>query len=285
MFVQAVASGLFLAALYGLAAFGLTIVYGVLDILNFAHGALLVLAAYLTAEFVLHDVPFWVSALLSIGLIAGVGALLELSVFRRVERDHTAGLVASIGVIAIVGSIILQVWGPEPYSLPRLATGSVEFFGANLLIDRLLIIGIAAVALTAAELYISRAGWGKVLRAVAADPDSAYLNGIRVRRVKTAAFTIGAALAAFAGILIGTASTFDASLGEQFVLNAFIIIILGGVGSTKGTIGGAIILGMAEAFGVAYLDIAVAQLVPLAVLAMVLLVRPQGLFGKVSQRV
>ncbi|MDR7255087.1 branched-chain amino acid transport system permease protein [Nocardioides sp. BE266] len=285
MFVQAVASGLFLAALYGLAAFGLTIVYGVLDILNFAHGALLVLAAYLTAEFVLHDVPFWVSALLSIGLIAGVGALLELSVFRRVERDHTAGLVASIGVIAIVGSIILQVWGPEPYSLPRLATGSVEFFGANLLIDRLLIIGIAAVALTAAELYISRAGWGKVLRAVAADPDSAYLNGIRVRRVKTAAFTIGAALAAFAGILIGTASTFDASLGEQFVLKAFIIIILGGVGSTKGTIGGAIILGMAEAFGVAYLDIAVAQLVPLAVLAMVLLVRPQGLFGKVSQRV
>ncbi|WP_310253803.1 branched-chain amino acid ABC transporter permease [Nocardioides sp. BE266] len=283
--MQAVASGLFLAALYGLAAFGLTIVYGVLDILNFAHGALLVLAAYLTAEFVLHDVPFWVSALLSIGLIAGVGALLELSVFRRVERDHTAGLVASIGVIAIVGSIILQVWGPEPYSLPRLATGSVEFFGANLLIDRLLIIGIAAVALTAAELYISRAGWGKVLRAVAADPDSAYLNGIRVRRVKTAAFTIGAALAAFAGILIGTASTFDASLGEQFVLKAFIIIILGGVGSTKGTIGGAIILGMAEAFGVAYLDIAVAQLVPLAVLAMVLLVRPQGLFGKVSQRV
>jgi len=285
LFVQALASGLFLGALYGLAAFGLTIVYGVLGILNFAHGALLVLAAYLAAEFIVLGIPFWGACIFAIAVVAGLGALLELGIFRRVERDATAGLVVSIGLIAIVDSVILQVWGPDPYSLPRLAEGSTKALGASLLTDRLIIIAIAAAGLIGAELFISRAGWGKVLRAVASDADSAYLNGVSVKRVKTAAFTIGAALAALAGVLIGTATPFQGSLGEQFVLKAFIVIILGGVGSTKGTIGGALILGTAEAFGVAYLNIAVAQLVPLAVLAVVLLTRPQGLFGKVSQRV
>jgi len=284
MLLQTLTSGLFLAALYSLAAFGLAIVYGVLDILNFAHGALIVLGAYLAVTFVQNDIPFWIAAPLAVLIIALVGLILQRFLFRRVEQQTIAGLVISIGLIAIANTIISVIWGPDQYSLPRLLGGSVAVGGTQLPQDRLLIIGIAVISLGLAELGIARTGWGKLLRATAEDDQAAALQGIPVARVKTIAFTVGAALAAIAGVLIGTAIPFDPQLGENFLIKAFIIIIIGGAGSTKGALVGAGILGVTEAFGASYLNAAVAQLVPLLVLAAVLFIRPQGVFGRVTER-
>jgi branched-chain amino acid transport system permease protein len=282
--VDALASGLTLAAVYGLAAFGLAIVFGVLDILNFAHGALLVLGAYVVVELITHGVPFWVAVPISVLVIALLGLILQIALFRHVEREHIAGLILSIGLIAIIDTVVLQIWGPDPYRVPRLVEGSVSLFGSNVPSDRLVIIGFAIVALGAAEVGIARTGWGKLLRATAEDGEAASLQGVPVARIKTITFAVGAGLAALAGALIATTTPIVPQLGENILIKAFIIIIIGGVGSTGGALVGALVLGMAEAFGVAYLNSGFAQLVPLVVLAAVLLIRPQGIFGRVAAR-
>jgi branched-chain amino acid transport system permease protein len=284
MLLETLVSGLFLAAVYALAAFGLTIVFGVLDILNFAHGALLVLGAYLVVALVARGVGFGFAAPVAVLAIALVGLVLQRTLFRRVERQAIAGLILSIGLIAIADTIILQVWGPDPYHLARLVEGSFRVGDSALPKDHLLIIAIAIIALGAAEVGIARAGWGKLLRATAEDDEAASLQGVPVGRVKTVAFTAGAGLAAFAGILIGTTTPIEPQLGENILIKAFIIIIIGGAGSTGGTLIGAAILGITEAVGTAYLDQTIAQLVPLVVLALVLFFRPQGVFGRASAR-
>jgi branched-chain amino acid transport system permease protein len=282
--LQTLTSGLFLAAIYALAAFGLAIVYGVLDILNFAHGALLVLGAYLAFSFREGGAPLWLAAVLAVAAIALIGLVLQRLLFRRVEKEPVAGLVLSIGLIAIANSVILSAYGPDQYRLPRLLDGSLTIGDTQLPQDRLLIIAVAVTGLGLVELGIARAGWGKLLRATAEDDEAASLQGIPVARVKTIAFTAGAALAAVAGVLIATTTPFDAHLGENLLIKAFVIIIIGGVGSTKGALAGAGILGLAEAFSTTYLSTAIAQLVPLLVLAVVLLARPQGIFGRVTER-
>lgn len=284
MLVDALASGLTLAAVYGLAAFGLAIVFGVLDILNFAHGALLVLGAYFVVEMITRGIPFWVAVPIAVLAVAVLGLVLQIALFRHVEREHIAGLILSIGLIAIIDTVVLQVWGPDPYRVDRLLDGSVEILGSNVPSDRLLIIGFAIVALGAAELGIARTGWGKLLRATAEDGEAASLQGVPVSRIKTITFAVGAGLAALAGAIIATTTPIIPQLGENILIKAFIIIIIGGVGSTGGALVGAVVLGMAEAFGVAYLNVGFAQLVPLVVLAIVLLVRPQGIFGRVAAR-
>jgi branched-chain amino acid transport system permease protein len=284
MLLQTLTSGLFLAAIYALAAFGLAIVYGVLDILNFAHGVLLVLGAYLAFSFIEAGAPMLLAAVLAVVAIGVVGLVLQRLLFRRVEKEPIAGLVLSIGLIAIANSVILSVYGPDQYRLPRLLDGSVHVGETQLPQDRLLIIAIALIGLSLVELGIARSGWGKLLRATAEDDEAASLQGIPVARVKTIAFIAGAALAAVAGVLIATTTPFDAHLGENLLIKAFVIIIIGGVGSTKGALVGAGILGLAEAFSTTYLSTAVAQLVPLLVLAVVLFARPQGVFGRITVR-
>lgn len=284
MLIDTLASGLLLAAVYGLAAFGLAIVFGVLDILNFAHGALLVVGAYIVVELTSHGLLFWLAVPVSVVAVGLIGLLLQVVLFRRVEQEHIAGLILSIGLIAIADTVILQVWGPDPYTVPRLLDGSVQILGSNIPSDRLLIIGIAIVALGLAELGIARTGWGKILRATAEDSEAAALQGVPVARTKTITFAVGAGLAALAGSIIATTTPIIPQLGENILIKAFIIIIIGGVGSTGGALVGALVLGMAEAFGVAYLNAGFAQLVPLVVLAIVLLARPQGIFGRVTAR-
>lgn len=285
MFLEAATSGFFLAATYAIAAFGLVIVFGVLDILNFAHGALLVLSAYLASSLIIGGVPYWIALVGIVAVMALAGMGLERTIFRRVEGEVIAGLVVSIGIIAIVDTAILRFWGPEPRTLPRLVEGSVSVGSATLPVDRLLIIAGVAVVLVLAQVALTRSRWGKILRATAQQQDAASLQGIPVDRVKTVAFGIGTALAALAGVVIASTVTFDTHLGESLVIKSFIVIIIGGVGSTTGAMVGASILGFAEAFGSAYFGVAVAQLIPLIALAAVLLVRPHGIFGRRLERV
>ncbi len=246
---------------------------------------MLVLSAYLASSLIVGGTPLWLALPLVVAGMGIFGMALERVVFRRVEGDVIAGLVVSIGIIAIVDTLILQVWGPEPRSLPQFVDGAVTIGSATVPLDRLMIIAAVAVILVLAQLALTRSRWGKVLRATAQLQDAAALQGIPVERVKAIAFALGTALAALAGVVISTTVTFDAHLGESLVIKAFIVIIIGGVGSTTGAMAGAVVLGFAEAFSSAYAGVGTAQLVPLLVLAAVLLLRPQGIFGRRLERV
>lgn len=285
MLVETLFAGLFLASLYALAAFGLAIVYGVLHVLNFAHGALLTFGAYLVYQLVNSGWPLWPAILAVTGLMAVVGVVLELLLFRRVIDRPLSGLIISIGLIGIIDSLVVVEWGPDPKALPRMISGSVTMFGGIIAKDRIVVVAIAILGLGLAQLAITRSSWGKLLRATAEDRDAAALQGVPVLRVRTAAFVIGAGLAAFAGGIIGTTLPVEPALGDNLILKAFIVIIVGGVGSTGGTLLGAAVVGLAEAVSIAYLPTATAQVAPLAVLVVILLTRPQGIVGTLTERV
>lgn len=285
MLLQTLTSAMFLASIYAMAAFGLVIVFGVLDILNFAHGALLVVSAYLATVLTMAGLPLLAAGAVVVVLMGAAGAALGRGLFQRVEGNVNAGLVLSVGLIAVIDTVILRAWGPEPRSLPRVVEGGVTVGSVSLPADRLVIIAIAIATMTAAQLVITRTRWGKMLRATAQQKEAAALQGIPVARVTTGAFAVGVALAAAAGVLVGSTGQFDAQLGDALIIKAFIVIILGGAGSTLGAMVGAVILGFAEAFSTTFFGIAVAQAVPLLALAVVLVVRPQGLFGRRSVRV
>jgi len=285
MLVETIFAGLFLASIYALAAFGLAIVYGVLHVLNFAHGALLTLSAYLVFQLVTSGWPFWGAIIAVTVVAAGIGVLLELFLFRRVIDRPLSGLIISIGLIGIIDSLVAVGWGPDPRALPRMVDGSMTVFGGIIAKDRVLVVVIAIVGLGLAQLAITRAPWGKLLRATAEDREAAAMQGIPVLRVRTAAFVVGAGLAAVAGGIIGTTLPVEPGLGDNLILKAFIVIIVGGVGSTGGTLLGAAVVGLAEALSISYMPTSTAQLVPLAVLIVILLTRPQGIAGTLNERV
>lgn len=285
LLVQATASGVFLAATYAIASLGLTVVYGVLGILNFAHAQFLLLGAYVIVELGQHGVSYWIALPLAMLSMALLGFVVEVSLFRPVRGTPINGLIISVGLIAVFGTVVLETWGPGTYPLPRIVEGTVSILGARVPKDRLVIIAASAVALLAVQLWIARSRWGKVLRATAEDEEAALLHGIPVSRVKTIAFMAGCALAALAGGALGTVVPVEPVLGESVLIKAFIVVVIGGAGSTSGAVLGALVVGLAEAYGVAYLPTLPAQLVPLLVLAAVLLIRPQGIFGNVTVRV
>ncbi|MDZ7676175.1 MAG: branched-chain amino acid ABC transporter permease [Acidimicrobiales bacterium] len=284
MLVETLFAGLFLAAIYALAAFGLAIVYGVLHVLNFAHGALLTLSAYLVFELVSSGWSLWPAIAVVTVITAALGVVLELLLFRRVIDRPLSGLIISIGLIGIIDSIVVVEWGPDPRALPTMLEGSVTILGGIIAKDRVLVVAIAIVGLGLAQLAITRTPWGKLLRATAEDREAAALQGVPVLRVRTAAFVAGAGLAAVAGGIIGTTLPVEPALGDNLVLKAFIVIIVGGVGTTGGTLLGAGV-GLAEALSIAYLPTSAAQLAPLAVLIVILLTRPQGIVGTLTERV
>lgn len=284
MFIDALVSGLATAALYAIAAIGLAIVYGVLDVLNFAHGVMIAAGAYLVIAVTGLGANYGIAVMVAVVVVGGVGLLLHLGLFRRVEKNHIAGLIVSIGLIGIGNTVFLEVWGPDPLPYRPLVDGAIPLFGAFVPTYRILIIGIAIAILVALEWAIRRTSWGKTLRATSEDGEAAALQGVPVGRVKAIGFTLGAALAGFAGALVVTTEPASTSMAHTYVMNAFLIIIIGGMGSTQGAMVGALILGLAEAFAKTYANAGVATIVPLVVLAAVLLIRPQGIFGREAAR-
>ena len=284
---QILANGLYLGAQYALIALGLTLIFSLMNVLNFAHGQMYVLGGFVTYTFVSQlGMPFVVGLVASAITLAIVGALIEKFLFRpvirRSHREESTMLLAA-GIAFFLDAVILLVFGEKQRGVPKIVNG-VFNWGYRLIMpyDRILI-GVLAIAIIAAFiLFMQYSRAGRAMRALAQDRVAAQLMGVDVDRYSMIGFALGAMLAGLVGGLLVTITGINLGMGGPTSIKAFLMIMIGGAGVISGAIAGGFILGMMESIGLtalaAYGDIT--YLVIFASLMAFLAVRPQGLMGK-----
>ncbi len=279
--------GVFIGGLYGLAAAGLSLVFGVLRVLNVAHGDLIMLGGYAAFWlFALLGLDPFLSLVLVIPAALAAGALLYWGLFGFVVRfpDETRiknSLLVSFGLALALHAMAVRLWTADERSITTSYGGDV--FGlAGLAISRVrlgsLLVAFGLIALV--HLLLTRWRWGQAIRATAEDWQAALLVGIDVRRAYLLAFAIGTALAGAAGSLVSVGYSVSPSIGLEWTLKALIVVVLAGLGSMIGTFLGGIVLGVAEAASAAAFGGPYREVVGLVIILAILIARPQGLFGR-----
>ncbi len=281
-----------------LLAAGLTLVFGIMDTMNLAHGSLYMAGAYVAAR--VHDSSgqFVLAVLVAVGVTVCVAAVLEVLIMRRLyRRDHLAQVLATFGLILIADDAVKALWGPSPIMAPTPAAlaGPVRLMdGLPYSSYRLLLIGVGVLVAVGLYWLVNRTRMGMLVRAGAADRQMAEFMGVRVGRVFSFVFLLGAALAALAGALMGPVSAVQIGMGEAILIPALVVIVIGGVGSVRGAFVASLLVGLIDTSGRAFLppllrevlspslaaDVgpALASISMYALMAVVLTLKPAGLF-------
>lgn len=282
MFFQQLLNGLTIGGVYALVALGLTLVYGILHIPNFAHGALYMAGAYV-AFYCMESLGlnYWLAMIASAAVVAVLAMLAERLVFYRLRNaPGLHHMIAAIGILLFLEAGAQAIWGADFHRMSSPYGDLVEFFGLTTVGQRLLILAGAVVLVTVLHLFLTRTTTGLTIIAMAQNRDGAALVGINATRVTMLVFAISGALAAVAAVLYSPINLVYPSMGHLVITKAFVIIILGGMGSFPGAIVGGLIIGLAEAFGGFYLSTDYKDLIAFVMLVAILSVRPQGLFSK-----
>jgi branched-subunit amino acid ABC-type transport system permease component len=265
-----------------LVAAGLSLIFGVLRVLNFAHGALYMIGAYLTYAVVrASGGSFWLGLLVGPVLVALVGWAMEVFFLRRVYRADVAfQLLLTFAFVLVFDDLVKLVFGPVYQSppTPRSLSGAVSVLGSPLPTYHLFILGAGCAVALGLWLFLEKTRWGLLVRATAADREMARGLGVRSSRLFTGVFMLGAWLAGLGGALSVPVRTISPGMGELIIIEAFVVVVLGGLGSLRGAFLGALAIGLLHSYGTVYLpvfELALAYLV----MAAVLVVRPWGLFG------
>ena len=282
LFLQQLINGIALGSVYSLVALGLTLVFGVLKIPNFAHGALYMVGAYATYVFLtILGVPYLLSIALAAVILALLGVLLERLVFHPLrDRSHVQAMIAAIGVLFFLEASAQKLFGPEFHRMPTPYDTVVNLFGLTVTTQRLLVIGASVLVMIALFIFLKRTVTGATIEAMAQNRAGAQLVGINTDRVSMLTFAISAALAAIAAALIAPINLVSPTMGEVINAKVFAIIVLGGMGSIPGAIVGGFLLALVETFTIAYGNPDFADIIGFAVLVLVLAIRPTGLFSK-----
>jgi branched-chain amino acid transport system permease protein len=285
--LQALYSGVITGAYYALVALGLALVFGTMKIINLAHGELVLLAAYVayTAEsqFGLNPLAAIPFALTLVGIVAVLVYLLV----GRIKKDRELNsLILTFGVGIILTNFVLLVWSADIHSTTTAWFQEAVVVGDLLYSSRseilFFLIGVALVLAT--WWWLSRTWYGRAIRAVSSNRDAAMLMGVNPRQTEILSFLVASVLATVAGIAIYTGQVIQPSLGHALTIKAFIITVLAGMGSIPGVLLGAVLIGVIEALTVTYWSSALQELTGMVLFLVVLLVRPQGLFGFGARR-
>lgn len=282
LFLQQLFNGVMLGSTYAIVAVGLTLVFGILHVPNFAHGHLYMLGAYL-AFFLMtnYGFGFWIALFSSVVIMAVVGVILERMAYRPLrERPHIDSFISAVGALMILETSVIVIWGPQGRRIPNPYPDIVELFGVTMSHQRLLVILAAILMILGLHLFIKRTTLGAAIEAVAQNPEGAMLVGIDVNRVSSLTFAISAATAAAAACLVAPIFIISPTMGALLGMKAFVIVILGGLGSIPGAILGGYILGLVEALGGGYLSAAYKDVYAFGALILILSIKPTGLFGK-----
>jgi len=282
LLLQAVVSGLLLGGVYGLVASGLTLIFGVLRIINFAHGAVMMLAMYASYWlWVWLGMDPYLSVLLTAPAFFVLGMAIQRAVIEpnRAAAEHNQ-LLLTLGLALFLENLALVLWQGDFRTL-RVPYANASFVIGDALVEmsRLVAAGGAVLLALALFVFLRRTDVGKAIRALSEEREGAMLVGIDVARIRAVAFGIGSACAAVAGALITPFFYIAPDVGESFNLMAFVVVVLGGMGNFIGALVGGLIVGLAESLGAALLPGSLKQLVVFVIFVLVLLFRPEGLFG------
>lgn len=290
-------NGLQFGLMLFLLAAGLTLVFGIMDVINLAHGSLYMIGAYITASVASKSGSLLLAVVVAMAATAVLGVVLELSVLRRLyRRDHLSQVLATFALILISNDAVRMVWGDQPVmlALPEALSGPVEIGEFIYPAYRLLIVGVGLV--TAAALYwlVTKTRVGMWVRAGASNREMAKAMGVNVRRLFTLVFAFGAALCALAGSLLGPLLAVQVGMGESILILTFVVIVIGGIGSIRGALVGSLIVGIVDTLGRALLPTllgefftveiaaslgpALASILVYMLMASILFWKPEGLF-------
>jgi branched-chain amino acid transport system permease protein len=281
--VQAVVSGLLFGGVYSLMAIGLTLIFGVMRVVNFAHGDLMVWAMYLAwlgaTRFGIDPYVGFVGAA-AILFVAGFAIQRQL-VDRILDAPHEMQILLMLGVALVLENTALVAFGPEPQRVRTPLTQAAVWLGPVFVDVGRLVTFVVAIALTLAlSLFLYRSDMGRQMRAVADNAYGAHVIGTDVRRVSALAFAVGAACVGAAGALVAPLLPFQPPTGLQLSVTSFNIVIIGGMGSLLGAFVGGLLVSIAESLGAVFLNPSMKELVSFALLVVILLVRPAGIFGR-----
>lgn len=279
---QSVVSGLLLGGVYALVSVGLTLIFGVLGVVNFAHGAMLSLSIYLVYAMTTNlGLPLYVATLLAVPLMLGFGYVVQRGLLHKLvlAGSHESPLLVTLGLSLLISNLLLMVFGGRPLSVPSPVDGSVRIFGAIASYERLIAFGGAALVAVVLTLILKKTSFGMSIRAVASNSQGAALVGVNVGRVYALTFGIGAACVGVAGGLLAPILSLTPAVGEEFTILAFVIVVLGGLGSVVGAMVGGLVIGLVQTVGALYLPGTGSLILVFAVFVLMLLFRPQGLFG------
>jgi len=291
-------NGLQFGLMLFLLAAGLTLVFGIMDMINLAHGSIYMVGAYLIASITTASGSFWMGLGAGVLATAALGVLLELSVLRRLyQRDHLSQVLGTFAILLMSNEVVRMVWGSQPISLnpPPALAGPVELLpGFTYPAYRLFIIGVGLAVALLLYLLVTRTRVGMQVRAGASNREMAQAMGVDVQRLFTAVFAVGAALCALAGGLLGPLLAVQVGMGESILILAFVVIVIGGIGSIRGALLGAMLVGVVDTAGRALIPLlfnhlvgadaaasagpAVASILIYLLMAAVLFFKPQGLF-------
>ncbi|MDR2405355.1 MAG: branched-chain amino acid ABC transporter permease [Deltaproteobacteria bacterium] len=289
-FFQQFSNGLAVGAIYALIALGYTMVYGVMKLINFAHGELFTLGAFIGFTLLVTfnitgplgtflGIAF--SVIVVAGAVALAGHILERVAYRPLRHsDRLAAVVSALGASIFLQNAIMILWGAQyrAYKADLLPNISVNIFGQSFPLLRLLVILAAILVMLALYLFIHRTRMGMAIRAAAIDQGAAKLMGVDVSHVISVVFIIGPALGGLAGLMVGLYyGQINFYMGQLYGLKAFTAAIIGGIGNIQGAMVGGLLLGLVEALGAAYISVAWKDALTFVVLIMILVARPTGL--------
>jgi branched-chain amino acid transport system permease protein len=282
LIVEQLLNGIQFGVMLFLMAAGLTLVFGIMNMINLAHGSLYMAGAFIAAALIPWTGSFVLAVLIAVPLTGLLGAVLEVGLLRRFyARTHLDQVLVTFGLILVLNEITRLIWGPVPVPmpLPAFLSGSVELFeGVHYPTFRLAILIVGAIVAVGLYVVVVHTRAGMWVRAGASNRPMASALGVDVQFVFSLVFAIGAALAGLAGIMAGPVFAVQIGMGEPILILAFVVTTIGGIGSIRGAFLAALLIGVVDTFGRVLLPPALGSMVIFILMAAILALRPQGLF-------
>lgn len=280
-FVTQLMNGLVLGLLYALIALGFMLILGVMQVVNFSHGILFAWGAYFA--FTLRPIiGFWLALLMSPILVGIIGLILEFAVRRSYGKDPLFGLLLTFGAAMALEEIIRIIWGSIGYTIPapKFVAGPISFMGLIAYSKyRLFLAGLAVVLIALTWLFLEKTPYGAIIKAGAFDSEMVMALGINLRKMRNIVFGIGSALAGIAGVIAAPLWSIKPTIGGEAIMPAFVVVVIGGVGSFWGTVLAGLMVGLVTGVSVMFMP-RTSQIVMYVLMAIVLLVRPRGIMGE-----
>jgi branched-chain amino acid transport system permease protein len=281
-FLQLLVNGLSFGAIYAMVAVGLTIVFGILEVVNFAQGEFYMLGAYITYLVLLAQLPYPVSIIAAIAVMTLVGLVVERCAIRPlIGKAWQLPILSTLAISIIIQNGAIVLWTPNPRTITvEAASKNINVLGVVIIYQRLLVILLALAVFTSLHYFVQKTKTGKAMRAVSQNKAACQVLGIDVQRISTIAFALGAGLSGLGGAIVAPIMAIHPVMGILVVIKCFAAVIMGGFGNIYGTMYASFVLAIVESFAVAYGSLQYKDVFAFVVMIVILLFRPHGIFGR-----